>query len=220
MLDRDCFISARVSQPEHEGAIFAANAKELKLSEWVRLVVLTRLSCEDSPPLSLLRQVVAIRILVLNVLFHLAPAQGGLTSARLKEIWLSIDQVSDKKARALVPPAPDLSTAPKAGAPTRQHQIAARLTESQLGAVRLAADAKRITAAEWLRETVLDQLSHEALLPILAERVLALRTVLDDAVRHVTNGTADLDRDTLADISRRTEPALLYDDRRPATSPK
>lgn len=207
---RECFVSVRLSTYEREAIGLAAEAQSLKVSEWVRRAILRRLSGKDSLSGSLIRQSFAVRFILLNVLLHLGPSPRGLKPERLKELWLAADQLSDKQAtKVLLSTSSSPETLPGSAAAARTCQVGGRLTDIQHHAVAMAAEAARVSVADWLRDTLVTQLTHETVLAIVHQQVLALRTILDEAVAKLTGPSAGLDRDTLADLTKRTDPTTI-----------
>ena len=210
MSTRDSIICIRLTESDHKAVGLAAEASALKVSEWVRRAILRRLSGKDSLSGSLIRQSFAVRFILLNVLLYLGPSPRGLKPERLKELWLAADQFSDKQTtKVLLSTSSSPETLPGSAAAARTCQVAGRLTDVQHHAVAMAAEAARASVADWLRDTIVTQLTHEALLEILHQQVLALRTILDEAVGKLTGASGELDRDTLADLTKRTDPTTI-----------
>jgi hypothetical protein len=210
MADRDCYIVARLLPHQQDRVKVLAEESGLKVGEWVRLSVLQRLAGEDSAFLNLVRQCFAIRVLLLNILLYVGPSEPGLKPERLHEICQATDQLSDKHTRRVLACAmPVVEVAPRGPAAVRNRQVGARLTESQYQEVALAAQASQLTIAEWVRDTVVAQLSREEFLHIVTQQVHGLRMILDDAARLLTAGSAELDRGILSDLTKRTDPASI-----------
>lgn len=147
MSTRDSIVSIRLTESNHKAVGRAAQAQALKVSEWVRQVVLSRLSGGDAAPVSHVCQCFAIRVLTLNVLLHLGPPQRGLSPERLKEIWQAADQLADQQARrhTRVVLARHPAGGIRDGRPTTSNRRPPRrVADSQRQTVALAAEAARV----------------------------------------------------------------------------
>jgi hypothetical protein len=209
MTARPYFIAARITQPQHDKVRLAAEAKALKVSEWLRLAILDRLSGQDSAALSALRHTLALRIVLLNLLNFLAPPEPGKTTPELKGLWLLAEDASAKQLRTLLALDSGSTTCTAPNISAISHSVSARLTESQYVAATTAARTSNITLGEWFREIIVAQVDLPPIPPLLADRIIALRTILEDSIHHLTSDRASFNSNTVGTLSTRTDPALL-----------
>ena len=203
MGDRDYHLGTRIADLQYTSLKAAADAQALTVAEWVRLAVLRRMSGDDS--VSLIRELLAVRIILLNLLYFLGP-EGTLTAEALKEVPQRAVKSSTSQLQKLIP-GDDEPAAPGSRRRTRQRTVKARLTESQYETVKLSAAAAGITPAEWLRDAVVVQLEHDPLLQILRQRVVAVRFILDESIATLTTDGGRLDHAVISHLTKRTDPA-------------
>jgi hypothetical protein len=172
-------------------------------------VVIDRLSGQDLAALSALRHTLALRIVLLNLLNFLAPPEPGKTTPALKGLWLLAEDASAKQLRTLLTLDSGSPTCASPDTSAVTHSVSARLTESQYVAATSAVRTNNITPGEWFREIIVAQVDLPPILPLLANRIIALRTILEDSIQQLTSDRASFNSNTVGTLSTRTDPALL-----------
>jgi hypothetical protein len=207
MPDRHYFLSTRITDTRYRALRLAAESAGLSVSEWLRLVLFRRTSGEDSLPLSLLQEVLATRITLLNLLFYLGPEGTTFGRERLQNIPRKAAESSQVQVQRLFPaPTHDGPTRPSS-APPCLHAVKFRLNDSQYATVKLEAEGKGLTSSEWFREAITSALNTETVLSTLKQQVLGVRFILDESIAMLTTDDGHLDRTVIADLTKRTEPA-------------
>ncbi len=206
MLDRDYFVGTRIADSHYNSLKTAADDQALTIAEWVRLAVVRRITGEASTSRALVQELLAIRIMLLNLLFAMGPDGANFGRQRLQNLPRRADESSQTQVQRLFPAPP----AGGPGGPTRHRTVKVRLNKTQHETVKLNAAAAGITVSEWLRDAVVVQLQHDALPKVLKQRVLAVCLILDASIATVTAEGGRLDQTVMADLSKRTDPAPAW----------
>lgn len=206
MSDRDFHVGTRITAQQYKALRRAAEAQALTVAEWIRLAVLRRISGEDSTAAGLIRDVLAARILLLNVLYFLGPDGNSLGRDGLKQVPRRASESSQSQLQTLLSLDSEGAEPSMESRMTQGQSIKARLTEAQHETVTLSATAAGSTVSDWLRVAVVTDLERSTLLQILSNRVLALRSILEESVTTLVTDGGQLDRNAIAILTKRTDP--------------
>lgn len=206
MSDRDSYVSSRITDSQYESLKTAAQAQALTVAEWLRLAVLRRISGDDSTTAGLVRDVLATRILLLNLLYYLGPDGSKLGREGLKKAQQRARDSSQTQVQKLLSLDPDGQEPQDKEGRLHGQPVKARLTEAHYDTVTLAAASAGTTVSEWLRQAVLTDLERQTVLQILKDQVLALRLILEESVTTLLTEGGQLDRNALAALTKRTDP--------------
>jgi predicted HicB family RNase H-like nuclease len=207
MPDRHYFLSTRITDTDYRALRLAAETAGLSVSEWLRLVLFRRTSGEDSLPLSLLQEILATRITLLNLLFYLGPEGSMFGRERLQAIPRKAAESSQVQVQRLCPAPTQDSPGQASLAPPRLRGVKFRLNDSQHAAIQVDAEAKGLTSSEWFRQAITSALNTQTVLSILKQQVLGLRFILDESIAILTTDDGHLNRAVITDLTKRTEPA-------------
>jgi hypothetical protein len=95
-------IATRLSETQYEAVRLAADTAELTISEWLRTLVIAQTSPPDPVLQTLLQQVEALRIILLNIILALNTDEKAVTIASLTKICAIADKHKVEHARKLV----------------------------------------------------------------------------------------------------------------------